>query len=195
MAAEQAVADVGLIGLAVMGENLALNIADHGYKVAVYNRTTEVMRKFIAREKPPGGLVGCETVQQLVAAVKRPRKFIILVKAGAPVDAVVKELIAAGIATDDIVVDCGNSLWTDTIRREREYASQCKFFGSGVSGGEVGARFGPSMMPGGDPESWKHLKPIWEAVSAKVDAKTGKPLEGASPGKPITGGVPCTAYL
>src|SRR6476646_1299232 len=195
MTNDSGVADVGLIGLAVMGENLALNIADHGYKVAVYNRTTETMKKFIARENPPGGLVGCETVEQLVQAIKRPRKFIILVKAGGAVDAVVKELIAAGINTDDIVVDCGNSLWTDTIRREREYASQCKFFGSGVSGGEVGARFGPSMMPGGDPESWKHLKPIWEAVAATVDEKTGRPLEDYAPGKPFKGGVPCTAYL
>src|SRR5687767_12315371 len=173
--AEQAVADVPLIGLAVMGENLALNIADHGYKVAVYNRTTEVMKKFVARESPPGGLVGTETLQQFVAAIKKPRKIIILVKAGAAVDAVVKELIAAG--------------------REREYAEKCKFFGSGVSGGEVGARFGPSMMPGGDPDSWKHLKPIWEAVAAKVDAKTGRPMEDYAPGKPVTGGVPCTAYL
>src|SRR3954454_10533474 len=97
-----AIADIGLIGLAVMGENLALNIADHGFKVAVYNRTTETMRKFVAREHPPGGLVPCETMKDLVAAVKRPRKFIILVKAGAPVDAVVKELIAAGINNDDI---------------------------------------------------------------------------------------------
>jgi 6-phosphogluconate dehydrogenase len=193
--AQQAVADIGLIGLAVMGENLALNIADHGFKVAVYNRTTEVMKKFIARENPPGGLVGCETVQDLVAAVKKPRKFIILVKAGPAVDAVTKELIAAGAEKDDIIADCGNSLWTDTIRREKEYSAQCKFFGSGVSGGETGARFGPSMMPGGDPDSWKHLKPIWEAVAAKVDAKTGKPLENYAPGKPVVGGVPCTAWL
>src|SRR5437764_1421480 len=193
--AQQAVADIGLIGLAVMGENLALNIADHGFKVAVYNRTTEIMKKFVARENPPGGLVGCETVKDLVAAVKKPRKFIILVKAGPAVDAVTKELIAAGAEPNDIICDCGNSLWTDTIRREREYAKQCKFFGSGVSGGEVGARFGPSMMPGGDPESWKHLKPIWEAVAAKVDAKTGKPMENYAPRKPVTGGVPCTAYL
>jgi 6-phosphogluconate dehydrogenase len=193
--AQQAVADIGLIGLAVMGENLALNIADHGFKVAVYNRTTEVMKKFIARENPPGGLVGCETVNDLVAAVKKPRKFIILVKAGGAVDAVTKELIAAGVEKDDIIADCGNSLWTDTIRRERDYATQCKFFGSGVSGGELGARFGPSMMPGGDPDSWKHLKPIWEAIAAKVDAKTGKPMENYAPGKPVVGGVPCTAYL
>src|SRR3982750_2628761 len=194
MAAEKAVADIGLIGLAVMGENLALNIADHGFKCAVYNRTTETMKKFVEREKHPN-LIPCETPAGLAAALKKPRKFIILVKAGPAVEAVVKELIAAGIDKQDIVVDCGNSLWTDTIRREREYADRCKFFGSGVSGGETGARFGPSMMPGGDPESWKHLKPIWEAVAAKVDEKTGKPLENYAPGKPVTGGVPCTAYL
>ena len=192
---QEASADIGLIGLAVMGENLALNIADHGFKVAVFNRTTEVMKKFIAREKPPGGLVGCETEKQLVAAVKRPRKFIILVKAGPAVDAVTKLLIESGVQKDDIVADCGNSLWTDTIRRERDYADKCKFFGSGVSGGEVGARFGPSLMPGGDPDSWKHLKPIWEAIAAKVDPKTGKPIENYAPGKPVVGGVPCTAYI
>jgi 6-phosphogluconate dehydrogenase len=191
-----ATADIGLIGLAVMGENLALNIADHGFKVAVYNRTTQVMKDMVARNpNTPGGLVPCETMAELVAAIKKPRKFIILVKAGGAVDAVTKELIAAGIDKEDIVVDCGNSLWTDTIRREKEYAEQCRFFGSGVSGGELGARFGPSMMPGGHPDSWKHLKPIWEAVSAKVDAKTGKPLEDYAPGKPVVGGVPCTAYL
>src|SRR3954463_1101073 len=192
---EKAVADVGLIGLAVMGENLALNIADHGYKVAVYNRTTDVMKKFIARENPPGGLVGCESLKEFVAAIKKPRKIIILVKAGAAVDKVTQQLFEAGVEADDIVVDCGNSLWTDTIRREKEYAAKCKFFGSGVSGGERGARFGPSMMPGGDPDSWKHLKPIWEAVAAKVDEKTGQPIETASPGHPVVGGVPCTAYL
>src|SRR6202451_4478571 len=195
MSQQAAVADVGLIGLAVMGENLALNIADHGFKVAVYNRTTAVMKKFIGRENPPGGLVGCETVKDLVQAIKKPRKFIILVKAGRAIDAVTKELIDAGVEKDDIVVDCGNSLWTDTIRRERDYADKCKFFGSGVSGGELGARFGPSMMPGGDPDSWKHLKPIWEAVAAKVDPKTGKPKENYAPGKPVVGGVPCTAYI
>jgi 6-phosphogluconate dehydrogenase len=154
-----------------------------------------VMKKFIARENPPGGLVGCEALKDFVAAIKKPRKIIILVKAGPAVDAVAKQLFEAGVEPDDIVVDCGNSLWTDTIRREKEYAAKCKFFGSGVSGGEVGARFGPSMMPGGDPDSWKHLKPIWEAVAAKVDEKTGKPLENYAPGKPVVGGVPCTTYL
>ncbi len=192
-------ADIGLIGLAVMGQNLALNIADHGFNITVYNRTTATMEHWVEKvkkEEPCGkNVTGYRTMNELVAAIKRPRKFIILVKAGKAVDAVVQELIDAGIDSDDIVIDAGNSLWTDTIRREKEYAAKCKFFGSGVSGGEVGARFGPSMMPGGDPESWKHLKPIWEAVAAKVDAKSGKPLEDYAPGKPVKGGVPCTAYI
>jgi len=196
MANHTGTADIGVIGLAVMGENLALNCADHGFKTAIYNRTTSVMQDVYKRNpSTPGGLVPCETMKDFIAALKKPRKVIILVKAGAAVDAVVKECLDAGAELDDIIIDCGNSLWTDTIRREKEYASKCKFFGSGVSGGELGARFGPSMMPGGDPGSWKHLKPIWEAVSAKVDAKTGKPLENYAAGKPITGGVPCTAYI
>jgi glyceraldehyde 3-phosphate dehydrogenase-like protein/6-phosphogluconate dehydrogenase-like protein len=111
-------------------------------------------------------------------------------EAGLPVDSVVEQLLGAGVETDDIVVDCGNSLWTDTIRREKQYAERCRFFGSGVSGGEVGARFGPSLMPGGHPASWEHLRPIWEAIAAKVDPKTGKPLEDWAPGKPVTGGQP-----
>ena len=192
--AQNAVADIGLIGLAVMGENLALNIADHGFVVAVFNRTTETMRKFVQRESNPR-LIPCETMQSLVLAVKRPRKFIILVKAGAAVDGVVQQLIDAGVEKDDIVVDCGNSLWTDTIRREKAYSGKLKYFGSGVSGGETGARFGPSLMPGGEESSWRHLKPIWEAIAAKVDAATGKPIETATPGHPVVGGVPCTAYI
>jgi len=107
----------------------------------------------------------------------------------------VEQLIKAGIDRGDLVVDCGNSQWTDTIRRETQYADRCRFFGSGVSGGEVGARFGPSLMPGGHPDSWKHLRPIWEAIAAKVDARTGAPLEDYAPGKPVVGGEPCTAYV
>ena len=192
----RASADVGLIGLAVMGENLALNIADHGYRVAVYNRTTTVTEKFLSQHPDtPGGLVGAAALQDFVGALKKPRKIIVLVKAGPPVDAVVEQLLGAGVEPDDIVVDCGNSQWTDTIRREKQYAAGCRFFGSGVSGGELGARFGPSMMPGGHPESWQHLRPIWEAVAAKVDSKTGAPLEDYAPGKPVVGGEPCTAYI
>src|SRR5688572_30739242 len=194
--AGRASADVGLIGLAVMGQNLALNIADHGYRVAVYNRTTAVMEKFVAgHADTPGGLVGAAALPELVAALKTPRKILLLVKAGAAVDGVVEQLLGAGVEPDDIVVDCGNSLWTDTIRREKQYGDRCRFFGSGVSGGEVGARFGPSLMPGGHPASWEHLRPIWEAIAAKVDPKTGKPLEHWAPGKPVQGGEPCTAYI
>jgi 6-phosphogluconate dehydrogenase len=194
--AEKNLADVGLIGLAVMGQNLALNMADHRFKVAVFNRTTQVMKDFMAgNPDTPGGLVGCETLRDLLAAVKKPRKMVVLVKAGPAVDTVIKQLVDAGLEKDDLIVDCGNSLWTDTIRREREYSDQCRFFGSGVSGGEIGARFGPSLMPGGDAAAWKHLEPIWNAIAAKVDPTTGKPIETAKPGQPVEGGVPCCAYI
>src|SRR6266536_927536 len=196
MTTRGATADVGLIGLAVMGQNLALNMADHGYRVAVYNRTTATMEQFVGENRDtPGGLVGCPTLEGLVATLKKPRKIIILVKAGAAVDAVVEQLLQAGAEPADLVVDCGNSQWTDTIRRETQYALRCRFFGSGVSGGEVGARFGPSLMPGGHPDSWKHLEPIWQAIAAKVDPKSGEPLEDYAPGKPVVGGEPCTAYI
>ncbi len=192
----QGKADIGLIGLAVMGRNLALNIADHGFNVAVYNRTTAVTDEFIASNPDtPGGLVGCPTLQSLVQSLATPRKVIVLVKAGPAVDEITRQLIEAGMEPADIVIDCGNSLWTDTIRREKDFAGKVNFFGSGVSGGELGARFGPSLMPGGDKASWKHLQPIWKAIAAKVDAKTGVPLEGASAGRPVKGGVPCTDYV
>ena len=194
--ATERLADIGLIGLAVMGENLALNIADHGFRVAVYNRTTQVMKDFIAANPDtPGGLIGCATLPELLAAIKKPRKIIILVKAGPAVDAVTQQLMDAGLEKDDLVIDCGNSLWTDTIRREKDYASHCRFFGSGVSGGEIGARFGPSLMPGGAAQAWQHLEPIWKAIAAKVDPDTGKAIETAKPGKPVEGGIPCTAYI
>jgi len=197
--------DVGMIGLGVMGQNLALNLADHGYRVAAFNRTPQQTEEFIAAHPSnsfgvfKGGLCGCETMADFLAALKDPRIIIILVKAGPPVDGVCQQLIDAGAKPDDIVVDGGNSLWTDTIAREQKYRGKITFFGSGVSGGEEGARFGPSLMPGGDPEAWKRLKPIWESIAAKVDAKTGKPLLGAAPGKPILPppgtSEPCTAYI
>ena len=194
--ADETLADIGLIGLAVMGENLALNIADHGFKIAVFNRTTRVMQDFIAANPDtPGGLIGCATLPELLAALKQPRKIIVLVKAGPAVDAVARQLIEAGLEKDDLIVDCGNSQWTDTIRREKEYSDRCRFFGSGISGGEIGARFGPSLMPGGDPQAWRHLEPIWSAIAAKVDPQTGKAIEGARPGQPVTHGIPCTAYI
>jgi 6-phosphogluconate dehydrogenase len=192
----KALSDIGLIGLAVMGQNLALNIADHGFQISVYNRTTATTDKFVA-ENPntPGGLVGTKSLEEFVKSLARPRKIVILVKAGGPTDAVIDGLIPL-LEQGDIVIDGGNALWTDTIRREKALKEKgLRFVGSGVSGGEEGARFGPSLMPGGDFSSWQELKPIWEAIAAKVDAKTGRPITGAAPGKPVTGGVPCTAYI
>jgi 6-phosphogluconate dehydrogenase len=188
--------DIGLVGLAVMGQNLALNIADHGFQISVFNRTTEKTDKFVAdNPNTPGGVVGSKTIADFVASISKPRKIILLVKAGPGTDAVIDELTPF-LEKGDIVIDGGNSLWTDTIRREKAYSDMgLRFIGSGVSGGEEGARYGPSLMPGGEFQAWLELKPIWEAVAAKVDAKTGKPLMGGSPGKPVLGGVPCTAYI
>jgi 6-phosphogluconate dehydrogenase len=188
--------DIGLVGLAVMGQNLALNIADHGFKISVYNRTTEKTEKFVAENpRTPGGVVGAKTLGEFVGSIAKPRKIVILVQAGKATDAVIDGLTPL-LEKGDIVIDGGNSLWTDTIRREKAYGEKgLRFIGSGVSGGEEGARFGPSLMPGGDFDAWLELKPIWEAVAAKVDAGTGKPIEGAAPGKPVVGGVPCTAYI
>jgi 6-phosphogluconate dehydrogenase len=188
--------DIGLVGLAVMGQNLALNIADHGFRISVFNRTTEKTDKFVA-ENPntPGGLIGTKTLEEFVKSLAKPRKAVILVQAGKGTDAVIDGL-AALFEPGDIIIDGGNALWTDTIRREKTLRDKgLRFIGSGVSGGEEGARFGPSLMPGGDQAAWLELKPIWEAIAAKVDSATGKPIPGAAPGKPVTGGVPCTAYI
>ncbi|MCC6263117.1 MAG: NADP-dependent phosphogluconate dehydrogenase [Bryobacterales bacterium] len=188
--------DVGLIGLAVMGQNLALNMADHGFQVSVYNRTTATMEKFVA-ENPdtPGGLAGQAELADFVQSIAKPRKIILLVKAGKATDAVIDSLVPL-LEEGDIIVDGGNAHWLDTIRRERDLAAKgIRFVGSGVSGGEEGARFGPSLMPGGQLSAFEEIEPIWTAIAAKVDAETGKPLTGAKPGKPITGGVACTAYI
>ncbi len=179
-----------------MGQNLALNIADHGFRISVYNRTTEKTDAFVAQNpNTPGGLVGTRTLEEFVRSLSRPRKMVILVQAGRATDAVIDGLVPL-LEKGDIIIDGGNALWTDTIRREKALREKgLRFIGSGVSGGEEGARFGPSLMPGGEHAAWLELKPIWEAVAAKVDAKTGRPIPGAQPGKPVTGGVPCTTYI
>jgi len=188
--------DIGLVGLAVMGQNLALNIADHGFQISVYNRTTEKTEAFVAQNpNTPGGVVGTKTLQEFVGSLARPRKMVILVQAGKATDAVIDGLVPL-LDQGDIVIDGGNARWTDTIRRESALRQKgLRFIGSGVSGGEEGARFGPSLMPGGEFAAWKELEPVWKAIAAKVDAKTGKPIPGAKPGQPVVGGVPCTAYI
>lgn len=191
--------DIGLVGLAVMGQNLALNIADHGYTIAVYNRspdkTTEFMAHCAAHEPARERLTGFADIGEFVKSIKRPRKIILLVKAGAATDATIAALLPH-LEADDIIIDGGNALWTDTIRREKDLSSKgFEFIGSGVSGGETGARFGPSLMPGGTAKAWSSLEPIWRDIAAKVDPVTGKQLDGAVAGTPIAGGVPCTAHI
>jgi 6-phosphogluconate dehydrogenase len=187
---------IGLVGLAVMGQNLALNIADHGFKISVFNRTVEKTEKFVAEHpSTPGGILGAKTLEEFVRSLAKPRRIIILVQAGKATDAVIDSLTPL-LEPGDIIIDGGNAKWTDTIRREAALkAGGFRFIGSGVSGGEEGARFGPSLMPGGDPEAYEHIRVIWDAIAAKVDRKTGRPLTGAAPGKPIKGGVPCATYI
>ena len=159
-------ADIALIGLAVMGQNLVLNMSDHGFTVAVYNRTTSVMEEFVAGPAKDARVIGARTLEELVAQLKKPRRVMMLVKAGAAVDAVIEQLLPL-LDKGDIIIDGGNSHFPDTERRHKLVTSQGMYYiGTGVSGGEEGARFGPSIMPGGSPEAWPHVKPIFQAIGS-----------------------------
>jgi 6-phosphogluconate dehydrogenase len=165
-------ADIGLIGLAVMGENLVLNMESHGYTVAVFNRTTSKVDDFVAGRAKGKKIVGTHSVQELVASLKSPRKIMIMVKAGPPVDAVIDELVPL-LAPGDILIDGGNTHYPDSTRRTRDLkAKGLLFIGTGVSGGEEGALKGPSIMPGGNPDAWPHVKPIFQGIAAKVEDGT-----------------------
>lgn len=161
-------ADIGLIGLAVMGENLALNIESRGYRVAVSNRTTEKIDRLLEGRAAGKNMIGCHTVEELVENLASPRKIIILVKAGPAVDALIDQLVPL-LDAGDIIIDSGNTHFADTERRTRYVEEQgLLFIGTGISGGEEGALKGPSMMPGGSAAAWEEIKPIFQAVSAKV---------------------------
>ena len=163
-----ATADIGLIGLAVMGQNLVLNMDDHGFTVAVFNRTISKVDRFIENEAQGTKVIGTRSLEEFVAALKRPRKIMIMVKAGWPVDATIESLVPL-LEEGDIIIDGGNSHYPDSTRRTKELAEKnILFVGSGVSGGEEGARFGPSIMPGGAEEAWPHIKPILQSIAAKV---------------------------
>ncbi|MEM8947104.1 MAG: decarboxylating NADP(+)-dependent phosphogluconate dehydrogenase [Planctomycetota bacterium] len=160
--------DFGLIGLAVMGENLALNVESRGFKVAVNNRTTSVVDNFISGRAAGKNFVGCHTIEELVKNLARPRKVMMLVKAGPAVDAIIDTLIPL-LEPGDIIIDGGNTYYADTERRTQKVEEAGLLFcGTGVSGGEEGALKGPSMMPGGSEGSWEHVKPIFQAIAAKV---------------------------
>jgi 6-phosphogluconate dehydrogenase len=163
-----ATADIGLIGLAVMGENLVLNMESHGYSVAVFNRTLARVDEFLAGRARGKRIVGCRSVKELVASLKRPRKVMMMVKAGPAVDQVIEE-VAPLLEPGDILIDGGNTHYPDTTRRTRALKERgLLYIGTGVSGGEEGALKGPSIMPGGDPAAWPHVKPIFQAIAAKA---------------------------
>jgi 6-phosphogluconate dehydrogenase len=163
-----ATADIGLVGLAVMGENLVLNIESRGFTVAVYNRTTARVDQFLAGRARAKRIVGCHSVQELVAALKRPRKVMMMVKAGPAVDQVIEE-VAPLLEPGDILIDGGNTHYPDTTRRARALKARgLLYVGTGVSGGEEGALRGPSIMPGGAPAAWPHVKPIFQAIAARA---------------------------
>jgi 6-phosphogluconate dehydrogenase len=165
-------ADIGLIGLAVMGENLVLNMERNGYTVAVFNRTVEKVDRFLGGRGKDKKIIGARTVEDFIASLERPRKVMMLVKAGRPVDDFI-EMLLPHLAKGDIVIDGGNSHFPDTIRRTRYLESKgMLFIGTGVSGGEEGALMGPSIMPGGSPAAWPHVKEIFQAVSARVEDGT-----------------------
>ena len=164
-----ATCDIGLIGLAVMGQNLVLNMNDHGYKVAVFNRTTSKVDEFLANEAKGTQIVGTHSIPEFVEVLKRPRRVMLMVKAGDTVDQMIDQ-IAPHLEKGDIIIDGGNSHFPDTNRRTEALNEKgILFIGTGVSGGEEGARFGPSIMPGGNPEAWPHVKDIFQSIAAKVE--------------------------
>src|SRR5258708_17492396 len=162
MSQNEGTAQIGVTGLAVMGRNLARNLARHGYRVALHNRTAGRTRSLVAEHGNEGSFVPSESISDFVASLERPRAMIIMVQAGEPTDAVIGELVPL-LDEGDIVIDCGNAHYTDTRRREQELRARgLHFVGSGVSGGEEGALHGPSIMPGGSAESYQTLGPIFE---------------------------------
>ena len=164
-------ADIGLIGLAVMGQNLVLNMADHGFRVAVFNRTTSKVDDFIDGPAKGTSIIGVHSMEALVESLSVPRKVMLMVKAGEVVDRFIDMLVPL-LEPGDVIIDGGNSHYPDSTRRTAYLREKgLRFIGTGVSGGEEGARHGPSIMPGGDPEAWPLVKDIFQAVSAKVDGE------------------------
>ncbi len=169
---QKEICDIGLIGLAVMGQNLVLNMNDHGYRVAVFNRTVSKVDDFINDEARGTQVVGTHSLEELASVLKKPRRVMLMVKAGDSVDQTIESLLPH-LEKGDIIIDGGNSHYPDTNRRTKDLAEKgILFIGTGVSGGEEGARHGPSIMPGGNPEAWPHVKEIFQSIAAKVEDGT-----------------------
>src|SRR5712671_539668 len=162
-------ADIALIGLAVMGQNLILNMNDHGFAVVAFNRTVSKVDDFLNHEAKGTNVIGAHSLEEMVGLLKKPRRVMLMVKAGPPVDEFIEHLLPL-LEPGDIIIDGGNSLFEDTTRRTKYVESKgLLYIGTGVSGGEEGARHGPSIMPGGSPAAWPHVKDIFQGVSAKVE--------------------------
>src|SRR5260370_36326261 len=160
-------ADIALIGLAVMGQNLILNMNDHGFTVVAFNRTVSKVDDFINNEAKGTNVLGARSIEEMTALLKKPRRVMLMVKAGKPVDEFIEQLLPH-LEPGDIIIDGGNSLFEDTIRRAKYVESKrLLYIGTGVSGGEEGARHGPSIMPGGSPAAWPHVKDIFQKIAAK----------------------------
>ena len=200
MAESDSLCDIGFIGAGVMGKNLIMNLADNGYRVCAFDLDHHKLNAVLEQDErergdQPARVETCNSYTELLARVKAPHLVILSVPAGAPVDDVCNKLLDAGMKADDIVVDTGNSLWTDSVERCKRYEGKLIFFTTAVSGGEVGARFGPSLMPSGDPYAWTRIEPVWHAIAAKVDPNSGQPIERFEPGNPVKEGEPCAAYI
>lgn len=167
---EEPRADIAVVGMAVMGKNLILNMDDHGFTVVAFNRTVTKVDDFVANEAKGTKVIAAHSIEEMVDVLKRPRRIMLMVKAGPPVDEFIDELLPH-LEPGDIIIDGGNSLFTDTVRRLEYVESKgLLFVGTGVSGGEEGARLGPSIMPGGSPDAWPYVKDIFQAIAAKVDS-------------------------
>src|SRR5664279_4065325 len=165
-------ADIAVIGLALMGQNLILNMNDHGFTVAAYNRTVAKVDDFLNKEAKGTQVIGAHSIEEMVGLLKKPRRVMMLVKAGKPVDEFIDQILPH-LEAGDIIIDGGNSLFEDTIRRAKYVESKgMLYIGTGVSGGEEGARRGPSIMPGGSPAAWPHVKDIFQKIAAKVEDGT-----------------------
>src|SRR5262245_59383298 len=162
-------ADIALIGLAVMGQNLILNMNDHGFNVVAFNRTVSKVDDFLNKEAKGTNVLGARSIEEMIPLLKKPRRVMLMVKAGKPVDEFIEQLLPQ-LEPGDIIIDGGNSLFEDTARRVKYIESKgLLYIGTGVSGGEEGARRGPSIMPGGSPAAWPHVKNIFQSIAAKVE--------------------------